>query len=89
MSIMIYSFVFNSQVCYNCTSITKAISKKLMKPISNSYQEAATIQQSKKVLKFMVIAQTQIALCILYNEQFIEKSIDYLVSNSLWDILNQ
>jgi 3-oxoacyl-[acyl-carrier-protein] synthase III len=60
-----------------------------MKPISNSYQVAAIIQQSKKVFKFMVIAQTQIALCILYNEQFIEKTIDYLVLNSLWDILNQ
>jgi hypothetical protein len=89
MSIMICSFVFNSQVCCNCTSITKAISKKLMKPISNSYQVAAIIQQSKKVFIFMVIAQTQIALCILSNEQFIEKSIDYLVSNSLRDILNQ
>jgi hypothetical protein len=27
MSIMICSFVFNSQVCYNCTSIAKATPK--------------------------------------------------------------
>jgi hypothetical protein len=60
-----------------------------MKLISNSYQVAAIIQQSKKVFKFMVIAQTQIALCMLNNEQFIVKSIYYLVSNSLRDILNQ
>jgi hypothetical protein len=48
-----------------------------MKPTSNSYQVAAIIQQSKKVSIFMAIAQTQIALCILNNEQFIEKSIVY------------
>jgi hypothetical protein len=46
-----------------------------MKPISNSYQVAAIIQQSKKVFVFMVIAQTQIALCMLNNEQFIEQGL--------------
>jgi hypothetical protein len=60
-----------------------------MKPISNSYQVAAIIQQRKKVFIFMVIAQTQIALGILNNQQFIVKSTYYLVSNSLRDILNQ